>query len=139
MHLGGKGVNTLNVLQLETGRDMNKGFLLLELALALVIMEIAMVVTLHLMNGISHVYTQAAQATSLIRLVQWVGEQDSGRRDERNDGCEVVACQLPAESVPAGNDLFSWVMRHVAVNKVAVRSRHDTQVQPFEMMVVKDE
>jgi hypothetical protein len=117
---------------------MNKGFLLLELALALVIMEIAMVVTLHLMNGISHVYTQAAQATSLIRLVQWVGEQDSWRRDDRNDGYEVVACQLPAENVPAGNDPFSWVMRHVAVNKVAVRSRHGTQVQPFEMMVVKD-
>ncbi len=101
-------------------------------------MGIAMVATLHLINGVSHLYTQTATTTSLVHVAQWVGEQDTGRRDDRNDACEVMTYQLPAEMVAAGNDPFSWVMRHVAVNKVVVHSRHDMHAHPLEMMVVKD-
>lgn len=138
LHSGHDGVNTLYLLRPEVRRELRKGFLLLELALALVIMSIAMVATLHLVNGITRIYAQATTTTMFVRAAQWVGEDDTGRCDERNDVCEIAVCPVPQEMLPADNDPFSWIMRHVAVHKVAVRNRHDTQYPPFEMMVVRD-
>jgi Tfp pilus assembly protein PilE len=138
LHPGCDGVNTLHVSKWKTRRKTKKGFLLLELALALVIMSITMAATLHLINSISRVYMQAAQTASLVHVAQLVGEQGTGRRDGRDDACEVVTSQLPQEILSAGDDPFSWVMRHVAVSKVAVHSRRDVQYPAFELMVVKD-
>jgi hypothetical protein len=117
---------------------LGRGFLLLEFALALTLLSIAVVVTLHLVNDMAVLYREVTVSTSLLRAVQTVGE--GGGHDQRSEvqGSEVTVYPWPhtGDLVP-GHDIFSWIMHQVSAYKI-VAHEHGRPSKNLEITVIDE-
>jgi hypothetical protein len=116
------------------------GFLLLELAVALVFMSIVVVVTLHLVNDIATLYREVVVSTSLLRVTQVVCEGGSEQRDaDVAESYDIAVHPLATSSAGAQvQDVFSWIVQHVVAHKIVVRPHNDVRHTLFDVTVVDD-
>jgi hypothetical protein len=125
------------------GERMNEshGFLLLELAIALVFMGVIVVATLHLVNDIATLYQEVMVSTSLLRVTQVVYEGGSEQRDADDVGRYDIAVHSLAASnaVAPAHDVFSWIVQHVMAHKIVVHPHNDVRHTSFDVTVVDDD
>ena len=117
------------------------GFLLLELAVALVLMSSVVVVTLHLVNDIAILYREVIVSTSLLRVTQAVYEGGNEQRDaDVAESFDVAVHPLTtSNAVAPAQDVFSWIAQHVMAHRIVVHPHNDVRHTSFDVTVVDDD
>jgi hypothetical protein len=120
-HSGTYGIN-------DEPAPMRKGFLLIELAFALMLMSIVVMVTLRLVDDIAHMYGDIGEQTRMLATLSSAVEGGVDRRDSSDKRYRVDVTHLPHQlTAQTATSFLSWVMQNVNASQIKVQAMSTEQ------------